>query len=99
MRIDITYQGRQRVHVPPAGVYFIGITVICNDLHFSVLDYYSDDDSHACDEEIVLDEGFKILIRYYKDERSAEIRQEFVGFEKMKCVEIKSPAFEVLVTV
>lgn len=98
MRINIAYNNSLRVFDPPPGVYFVGVTAIYKENHFIALNSCKDDPCKQ-DEEIVLDEHFKIIIHYYSNPTLAEILEEFSGYEGISFIEMKNEVFRISVSI
>ena len=99
MRIDITCGEHRKVFESPAGIHFFGLTVTCNDNHFSVINPCSDEDSYRHDEEIVFEESLNVVLHYYSSPMIAEVVKEFSEFEGMKFIEMQNKDFSLVVWV
>lgn len=99
MKIEFDYANHHEVFESPAQVHLIGVTIIHNGSHLSVLDFESEDESHPKDEVINLDENLKLIFHYYTGAKIGEMRKEFYGYEGMKFIEIKNKEFNLIVSV
>ena len=93
MKTDITFNGCHRVFEHPEGVYFVGVTIVRDGHLTSVLDSDEEDEEYRLSEEIVLDDGIKIIFHYYSAPPLVDLIVDFEAFGNMKIIEIKFENF------
>ena len=96
MKADIVFRGCQKSIAIPKEVYLVGATVIYNGNRCSALEL----DFVSCrDEEIVIAEELEVILHCYTSPAIAEIGKEFLGFERMKYLEIQEKDYYVGISV
>ena len=70
----------------------VGATIIYEGKRFEALNSYNDSPFKQ-EEEIIFDEKLKVILHYYSNPVLEEVLKEFLGFEGIKCIEIKTMHF------
>lgn len=89
MRTEITIGTQHYVYNAPEGVHLVGVTVFRSGMNFSTISGLTIDGEGAVDEEIILEDGTKIIFHYYSMPALAPLMAEFAPFAGMKFMEIK----------
>ena len=98
MKISINYNDNWKVFDSPKSVYFVGAAIIYKGKRFEALNSYNDSPFKQ-DEEIIFDEKLKVIFHYYSNPVLEEVLKEFLGFEGIRCIEIKNDAFHISIIV
>lgn len=96
--VSINYNDNRKAFGSPQSAYFVGATIIYEGKRFEALNSYNDSPFKQ-EEEIIFDEKLKVILHYYSNPVLEEVLKEFLGFEGIKCIEIKNDAFHISIIV
>ncbi len=97
MKISITTTNFQKDFVLPSNAYFVGITLIYENMNIDIIKIKN----HSCEkqEEIILNENAKIILYYYDSLKAKEIFEAFDEYENIKCIEVHNPSLDLIVSI